>query len=116
MNMARLSLCIALCTFVPLAAAQMTPTHRTTSDGRALASSLPPKAGSARSQPQPLAFPDLGRHVDAHIILTTVYGVRHEGRIDGVSGTTLRLKISAGLGYAVTNFERDKIRSITLLP
>jgi hypothetical protein len=116
MNVARWSLCIALCAFVPLAAAQMTPTRRTTSDGRPLASSLPPKPGSSYAQPQPLAFPDLARHVDARIIITTIYGVKHEGRVDGVSGSTLRLKSSAGLGYAVTNFERDKIRSITLLP
>jgi hypothetical protein len=116
MNAIRLYSCIVLCAFASLAHAQMTPTHRTTSDGRPLASSLPAKAAGTRAQPVPISFNELSRHIDARVIITTEYGDRKEGRIDSVSGSTLRLKTSAGIGYAVTNFERSHIRSITLLP
>jgi hypothetical protein len=113
--LARLSCGIALCGFAALAQAQMTATHRTTADGRPLASSLPAKPG-ARAQPRPIEFKELGQHLNARIILVTEYGDRKEGSIDSVSGSTLHLKTSAGVGYAVTNFERGHIRSITLLP
>jgi len=106
---------IALCALATPAAAQMTPTQRTTSDGRPLASSLPAK-GAARAQPHPMTFDETRQHVGDKVVLTTIYGDRREGRVDSVSGSTLRLKTSAGLGYAVTNFERAKIRSITFLP
>jgi len=111
-----LSFTILLAAFASCAGAQMTPTHRTTSDGRPLASSLPPKPGSTHAQPTTIPFAELSRHIDARVIITTEYGDRKEGRIDSVSGSTLHLKSSAGLGYAVTNFERSHIRSITLLP
>ena len=107
---------IALCAVAAPAAAQMTPTQRTTSDGRPLASSLPPKGGSAHVQPRPMTFEELGKHVGARIILTTIYGDRREGHVESVSGQTLHMRTAAGLGYAVTNFEHAKIRSITLLP
>ena len=106
---------IALCALSMPVAAQMTATKRTTSDGRPLASSLPPKGVAGRMGPRPLQFQELGQHVGGRVIVTTVYGDKREGRVDGVSGSTLHLKISAGLGYAVTNFERAKIRSITLV-
>ena len=115
MKAIRLSLCLALCALMAPAAAQMTPSKRTTADGRPLASSLPQK-GNSRAQSRPLTFQEVGQHVGDRIILTTIYGDKKEGRIDSVAGSTLRLKSSAGLGYAVTNFERAKIRSITLLP
>jgi len=110
----RLSCIALLCVLAPLAFAQMTATHRTTSDGRPLASSLPPTG--ARAQPRQIQFGELGQNVDRRIILTTEYGDRKEGIVDSVGGSTLHLKISAGAGYAVTNFERGHIRSITLLP
>ena len=113
----RLALFALLCAFASLAQAQMTPTRRTTSDGRPLASSLPPKAtGNSYSQPKAIQFGELGQHIDARVIITTEYGDKKEGRIDSVSGSTLHLKMSAGVGYAVTNFERGHIRSITLMP
>jgi hypothetical protein len=106
--------CIALlCAFAPLAYAQMTPTHRTTSDGRPLASSLAP---TVRAQPRQIQFAELGQNVNRRVILTTEYGDKKEGIVDSVGGSTLHLKISAGVGYAVTNFERGHIRSILLLP
>jgi hypothetical protein len=106
--------CIALlCAFAPLAYAQMTPTHRTTSDGRPLASSLAP---AVRAQPRQIQFAELGQNVNRRVILTTEYGDKKEGIVDSVGGSTLHLKISAGVGYAVTNFERGHIRSILLLP
>jgi hypothetical protein len=105
--------CIALCAFAAPGFAQMTPTQRTTSDGRPLASSLPPKKGQApRTQAHPLAFEELAQHVGDRIKLTTIYGAQVEGHIDSVRGQTLRLRISAGLGFAITNFERAKIRSV----
>jgi hypothetical protein len=94
------------------ASAQMTATRRTTADGRPLASSLPPKGGARRPQLAPIAFDQLNHHIGDRVEVTTIYGNRREGRVEGVSGQTLRLKSSAGLGYAVTNFERGKIRSI----
>jgi len=107
---------IVLCLLAAPAFAQMTPTQRTTSDGRPLASSLPAKGASTRAQPKPIAFQELGQHLGSRVVLVTEYGDRKEGRVDSVDGSTLHLKISAGLGYAVTNFERAHIRSITLLP
>ena len=108
-----LSCCLALCLLAAPALAQMTPTQRTTSDGRPLASSLPAKGGAGRTQPRSLAFEELGQHLGDRIILTTIYGVRIEGRVESVLGSTLRLRVSAGLGYAITNFEHAKIRSIS---
>jgi hypothetical protein len=98
----------------PPAAAQQADgrTTRTTVDGRPLASSLPAKGGSRRPQFAPIAFDQLNHHIGDRVEVTTIYGNRREGRVEGVSGQTLRLKSSAGLGYAVTNFERNKIRSI----
>ena len=110
----RLSCIALLCALAPLAYAQMTPTHRTTSDGRPLASSLPPTGG--RAQPRQIQFAELSQNVNRRVILTTEYGDRKEGIVDSVGGSTLHLRISAGAGYAVTNFERGHIRSITLLP
>lgn len=106
---------IALLVFATSASAQMTPTKRTTADGRPLASSLPTPS-NARAQARALAFDELGNHLGRRIVLTTIYGDQREGRIDSVAGSTLRLHISAGTGFAVTNFERAKIRSILLLP
>jgi hypothetical protein len=94
------------------ASAQMTPTKRTTSDGRPLASSLPPKGGARRPQLTPIAFDQLNHHIGDRVEVTTIYGNRREGRVEGVSGQTLRLRTSAGIGFAVTNFERGNIRSI----
>jgi len=108
----------ALCSLVLLAllatsaSAQMTPTRRTTADGRPLASSLPPKGGTPRPQLTPIPFDQLNHHIGDRVEVTSIYGQRREGRVEGVSGQTLRLKTSAGLGYAVTNFERSNIRSI----
>jgi hypothetical protein len=110
----RLSCIALLCAFAPLALAQMTPTHRTTSDGRPLASSLP--QSGARAQPRQIQFAELGQNLSRRVILTTEYGDRKEGIVDSVGGSTLHLKINAGVGYAVTNFERGHIRSILLLP
>jgi hypothetical protein len=108
----------ALCSLIVLAllassaSAQMTPTRRTTSDGRPLASSLPPAGGAKRPQLTPIPFEQLNHHIGDRVEVTSIYGQRREGRVDSVSGGTLRLKTSAGLGYAVTNFERSNIRSI----
>jgi hypothetical protein len=99
---------------LPVAAQQADGrTTRTTVDGRPLASSLPPKGGGMR-RPQlaPIAFDQLNHHIGDRVEVTTIYGSRREGRVESVSGQTLRLKASAGLGYSVTNFERNKIRSI----
>ena len=115
MKSAKLLCGLVLCALVAPAFGQMTATRRTTSDGRPLASSLPPKAGSARVQPHSLAFENLHQHLGASIVLTTIYGDRREGKVDSVSGSTLRLRVSVGAGYAVTNFERARIRSITVL-
>lgn len=103
---------MALSALAAPAWAQMAPTQRTASDGRPLASSLPPKDNQARAQAQPLAFDELKNHVGDRVKLTTIYGDKVEGRVDSVSGQTLRLRISAGMGFAITNFERAKIRSI----
>jgi hypothetical protein len=110
----RLSCIALLCAFAPLAYAQMTPTHRTTSDGRPLASSLPQTG--ARPQPRQIQFAELSQNVSRRVILTTEYGDKKEGIVDSVGGSTLHLRVNAGVGYAVTNFERGHIRSITLLP
>ena len=115
MKAAKLLCGLALCVLVAPAFAQMNPTQRMTSDGRPLASSLPPKASSGRAQPHPVTFEELRQHLGASIMLTTIYGDHREGKVDSVGGSTLRLRISAGAGYAVTNFERAKIRSLTLL-
>jgi len=107
--------CIVLCALAAPTHAQMSPTKRTTSDGRPLASSLPPKATQQRSSLQPLAFEELSRHVGDQIRLVTIYGDSIEGRVEGVSGSTLQLRRRAGAGYAITNFERARIRSLTRL-
>jgi hypothetical protein len=91
--------------------AQMTPTHRTTSDGRPLASSLPSTA-QKHAQARTLPFEQLGKHIGDYIELTTVYGVHRQGHVEGVQGQTLRLRVSAGVGNAVVNVEREKIREI----
>jgi len=88
------------------------PTTRTTADGRPLASSLPPRGGLARSQAKTIAFAELPRHVGERVEITTIYGDRHAGLLESVTGRTMRLRQSAGLGYAITNFEQDKIRLI----
>jgi hypothetical protein len=106
-----------LCSLVVLsllagaASAQMTPTRRTTADGRPLASSLP-SGQQKRPQLTPIAFDQLNHHIGDRVEVTSIYGQRREGRVESVSGQTLRLKTSAGIGYAVTNFERGNIRSI----
>jgi hypothetical protein len=89
-------------------------TTRLTADGKPLASSLPQK-GAQRARNQPLAFEELSSHVGDRIIVTTIYGDRHEGKIEQVVGTTLRLRSAPGMGSAITNFERAKVRSITRL-
>lgn len=106
---------IALLATAADAGAQMTQTKRTTADGRPLASSLPAKNNS-QTQARAVTFEELGKNLGRRIVLTTIYGDQREGRIDSVAGSTLRLHISAGTGFAVTNFERAKIRSIVLLP
>jgi hypothetical protein len=85
---------------------------RTTADGRPLASSLPAKGNAARTGPVTLSFADLSQHVGESVAITTIYGDHHFGRIEGVSGSVLRLRQSAGLGYAITNFDSSKIRLI----
>lgn len=103
----------ALLASMPAAAQQASGrTTRTTSDGRPLASSLPPKGGARRPALAPIAFEQLNHHLGDRVEVTTVYGNRHEGRVESVNGQTLRLRTSAGLGYAVTNYERGNIRSI----
>ena len=87
-------------------------TTRTTVDGRPLASSKP-VAGQTRVRFQPLSFEQLSQHVGDRIALTTIHGARHEGRVESVSGSTLRLRSAPAMGYAITNFERSNIRSIT---
>ena len=87
-------------------------TTRTTVDGRPLASSKP-VPGQARARFQPLSFDQLPQHVGDRIAVTTIHGDRHEGKVESVSGSTLRLRSSPAMGYAITNFERAKIRSIT---
>jgi hypothetical protein len=109
-------LCMSMFAWVGAAAAQSGTTHRTTADGRPLASSLPTKTAPTRAQPRPLAFQELGQHVGERVRIVTEYGDRKEGKIDSVNGSTLHLRIAAGAGYAVTNFERAHLRSITLLP
>ena len=116
MKVVELLCCLALLTMAAPVDAQMTPTRRTTSDGRPLASSLPAKAGATRAQSRPLQFQELGQNLGRHVVVITEYGDRREGVVDSVSGSTLHLRISAGVGYAVTNFERSHVRSITLLP
>ena len=106
----------ALLALAAPAGAQMTQTTRTTSDGRPLASSLPVKGANTRAQPRPLQFQELGQNLGRRVVLVTEYGDRKEGIVDSVNGSTLHLKINAGAGYAVTNFERGHIRSITLVP
>ena len=86
-------------------------TTRTTVSGKPLASSLPPKQGTRRSF-RPLRFEDLSQHLGERIQLTTIYGDRMDGRVESVSGNLLRLRSAPGMGYAITNFERSKIRSI----
>ena len=88
------------------------PTTRTTVDGRPLASSLPPRAGTARTQAKTLAFAELPGHVGERLEITTIYGDRYAGQLESVTGRTLRLRRSAGLGYSITNFEQDKVRLI----
>lgn len=94
------------------ALAQNGSTTRTTVDGRPLASSLPPKAMPARTQASTLPFADLPQHLGENVEITTVHGVRRLGRVDAVTGSTLRLRVSAGLGYAIVNIERAQIRVI----
>jgi len=89
-------------------------TTRTTVDGRPLASSLPAKT-AAQARLQPLAFEELSQHVGDRIVVTTIYGDRHEGKVEQVVGSTLRLRSSPAMGYAIVNFERSKLRSITSL-
>jgi hypothetical protein len=112
MKLAGLLFGIALVAMAAPAWAQATASRLTTSDGRPLASSLPPKGGARRPQLAPIAFDQLNHHIGDRVEVTTIYGSRREGRVESVSGQTLRLKASAGLGYSVTNFERNKIRSI----
>jgi hypothetical protein len=88
------------------------PTTRTTADGRPLASSLPPRGGQARNQAKTLAFAELPGHVGERLEITTIFGDRYAGQLESVTGRTLRLRQSRGLGYAITNFEQDKVRLI----
>ena len=108
-------LCIAALLVVTAPAAAQ-KTTRTTADGRPLASSLPVKGANTRVQPRPLQFQELGQNLGRRVVLVTEYGDRKEGIVDSVKGSTLQLRIHAGAGYAVTNFERGHIRSITLMP
>ena len=101
----------ALLALAAPADAQMTPTRRTTADGRPLASSLPAKA-SARRGVQVLNFEQLTGHVGHYIELTTIYGVKREGHVEDVRGQTLRLRVPLGAGHAVVNVERANIREI----
>ena len=87
-------------------------TTRTTVSGKPLASSLPPKGGARRAAFQRIAFEDLAQHVGDRIQVTTIYGDRIDGRLEGVGGSLLRLRSAPAMGYAITNFERSKIRSI----
>ena len=87
-------------------------TTRTTVDGKPLASSLPPKSSGKRVPFQHLAFGDLAPHIGDRIQVTTIYGERIDGRVEGVSGSLLRLRSSPAMGYAITNFESAKVRSI----
>ena len=87
-------------------------TTRTTVDGRPLASSLPPKGNAKRVPFQRIAFEELSQHIGDKIQITTIYGERLDGRVESVSGGNLRFRSSPAMGYAVTNFDRSKIRSI----
>ena len=86
-------------------------TTRTTVSGKPLASSLPAKKGARRTFQQ-LRFDELTLHIGERVQLTTVYGDKMDGRVESVSGNLLRLRSAPGMGYAITNFERSKIRSI----
>jgi hypothetical protein len=52
------------------------------------------------------------RSTSATASITTIYGDHMDGRVEGVSGGLLRLRSSPAMGYAITNFDRGKIRSI----
>lgn len=105
------ALALLACALAASAAqAQMTPTKRTTADGRPLASSLP--VAQKRAQLTPLAFAQLPQHVGKFVELTTIHGVHREGWVDSVQGPTLRLRVKVGLGHAVVNVERDNIREL----
>lgn len=112
MRSVELFLGVALCALAAPAIAQMTPTQRTTSDGRPLASSLPARGPAKRAGPTTLRFEELARHRGELLEITTIYGVRRQGRVDSAGGSTLRLRVSAGLGYAIVNIERAQIRLI----
>ena len=111
MKLAELLCWAALLALVAPATAQMTPSRRTTSDGRPLASSLPAKTAVRRGV-QVLSFEQLTGHVGDFIELTTIYGVTREGHVDAVKGQTLRLRVPLGAGHAVVNVERAHIREI----
>jgi hypothetical protein len=111
MKLAGLLFGIALVAMAAPAWAQATASRLTTSDGRPLASSLPPKATN-RPRVQVLKFEQLAGHVGDYIELTTIYGVRRQGHVDEVRGQTLRLRVSAGAGHAVVNVERALIREV----
>ena len=88
---------------------QMTPTRRTTSDGRPLASSLPQQH---RSGVHALAFSELNQHLGDFVQVTTIYGDKREGQLDSVKGKSLNIKKAAGLGYAIQNIEFSQIREV----
>lgn len=101
-----------MCMLSAPAMAQNGSTTRTTVDGRPLASSLPAKARPARTQASTLQFAELPQHLGESVEITTIHGVRRLGRVDAVTGSTLRLRVSAGLGYAIVNIERAQVRLI----
>lgn len=111
MDTARKStLLVLLCLLAVPAWSQMTPTRRTTSDGRPLASSSLP--APHRTSAHVLAFGELSQHVGDFVRVTTIYGDQREGQLDGVQGRSLNLKKSVGHGYAIQNIEFSQIREV----
>jgi hypothetical protein len=102
-------LLVLLCLLAAPAWSQMTPTRRTTSDGRPLASSLP---AAHRTGVHVLAFGELSQHVGDFVRVTTIYGDQREGQLDSVQGKSLNLKKSVGRGYAIQNIEFSQIREV----
>ena len=89
-----------------------TAAARLTSDGRALASSLPQAASDERFQPQSLEYQDLAAHVGEHIAVTTSFGDRREGRLESVGKSSIELRVYVAAGYAIQHIDRAQIRGI----
>jgi hypothetical protein len=97
---------------VPAAASIASAAPRLTADGRPLASSLPLPPKDGRTQAQSLAYEDLAAHVGEHLVITTQFGDRREGRLESVGKSSIGLRVYVAAGYAIQNIERSQIRSI----